>query len=186
MQRVPCATCTPTQAAHNSSCSFLHRARARSLSAVTWTGCMLTCTVGAKCGDLPQGGLCLSLGVSCDNRHCRYVIPGGSAGHYHREGYTFDVGSSMMFGMGQEGTTNLITRALSAVGKSLDTVPDPTQIHYHLPPSAAQSGVSLEVACSQCNFHSHDQSTLCYGQELGHFAGPHTDTLPPASVCSPP
>lgn len=56
----------------------------------------------------------------------------------------------MMFGMGQEGTTNLITRALSAVGKSLDTVPDPTQIHYHLPPSKAhpQAGPSclrLEV-----------------------------------------
>ena len=72
----------------------------------------------------------------------RYVIPGGSAGHYHREGYTFDVGSSMMFGMGQRGTTNLITRALSAVGKSLDTVPDPTQIHYHLPPSKAHPQVS--------------------------------------------
>lgn len=71
----------------------------------------------------------------------RYVIPGGSAGHFHREGYTFDVGSSMMFGMGQEGTTNLITRALAAVGKSLETVPDPTQIHYHLPRSAAHPNV---------------------------------------------
>ncbi len=47
----------------------------------------------------------------------------------------FDVGSSMMFGFGDEGTTNLITRALAAVGKRLDTVPDPTQIHYHLPAS---------------------------------------------------
>ncbi len=71
----------------------------------------------------------------------RYVIPGGSAGHFHREGYTFDVGSSMMFGMGHEGTTNLITRALAAVGKSLDTVPDPTQIHYHLPRSPAHPQV---------------------------------------------
>ena len=48
----------------------------------------------------------------------------------------------MMFGMGQEGTTNLITKALSAVGKRLDTVPDPTQIHYHLPPSKAHPEVS--------------------------------------------
>ena len=31
----------------------------------------------------------------------RYIIPGGSAGRYQRQGYTFDVGSSMMFGMGQ-------------------------------------------------------------------------------------
>lgn len=74
---------------------------------------------------------------------CRYIIPGGSAGHFHREGYTFDVGSSMMFGMGHEGTTNLITRALAAVGKNLDTVPDPTQIHYHLPRSQAHPNVGL-------------------------------------------
>lgn len=71
----------------------------------------------------------------------RYLIPGGSAGHYQREGYTFDVGSSMMFGFGDKGTTNLITRALAAVGKSLPTVPDPTQIHYHLPKSAAHPQV---------------------------------------------
>ena len=78
--------------------------------------------------------------------HRRYVIPGGSAGHYHREGYTFDVGSSMMFGMGQEGTTNLITRALAAVGKRLDTVPDPTQIHYHLPASTAHPQVCCRTS----------------------------------------
>ncbi|EIE25844.1 carotenoid isomerase [Coccomyxa subellipsoidea C-169] len=76
----------------------------------------------------------------------KYIIPGGSAGHFHREGYTFDVGSSMMFGMGHEGTTNLITRALAAVGKSLDTVPDPTQIHYHLPQSKAHpNGLEVKV-----------------------------------------
>ena len=73
-------------------------------------------------------------------------IPGGSAGHYHREGYTFDVGSSMMFGMGPEGTTNLITRALAAVGKRLDTVPDPTQIHYHLPASSAYPQVCCRTS----------------------------------------
>lgn len=28
----------------------------------------------------------------------KYVIPGGSSGYYKREGYTFDVGSSVMFG----------------------------------------------------------------------------------------
>eukprot|EP00983_Pelagomonas_calceolata_P091494 1157553-Pelagomonas_calceolata.AAC.5 len=31
-----------------------------------------------------------------------YLIPGGSAGHFKREGYTFDVGSSMMFGFGDK------------------------------------------------------------------------------------
>lgn len=32
----------------------------------------------------------------------RYVIPGGSASHFRRSGYTFDVGSSMMFGFGDK------------------------------------------------------------------------------------
>lgn len=30
----------------------------------------------------------------------RYIIPGGSAGHFQRGGYVLDVGASMMFGMG--------------------------------------------------------------------------------------
>ena len=67
---------------------------------------------------------------------CRYLIPGGSAGHFKREGYTFDVGSSMMFGFGDQGTTNLITKCLEAVGKRMETIPDPTQVYYHLPKSA--------------------------------------------------
>ena len=80
----------------------------------------------------------------------RYIIPGGSAGRYEREGYIFDVGSSMMFGMGSEGTTNLITRALSAVGHSMETVPDPTQIHYRLPKSPAHPQVRLAHALPKC------------------------------------
>jgi hypothetical protein len=71
----------------------------------------------------------------------KYLIPGGSAAHFKRDGYTFDVGSSMMFGFGDKGTTNLITKALEAVGKRIETVPDPTQVHYHLPKSAAHPEV---------------------------------------------
>lgn len=63
----------------------------------------------------------------------RYIIPGGSAGYFEREGYRFDVGASMIFGFGHRGTTNLLTRALEAVEVSLETIPDPIQIHYHLP-----------------------------------------------------
>jgi prolycopene isomerase len=63
----------------------------------------------------------------------RYVIPGGSAGYFERQGYRFDVGASMIFGFGSQGTTNLLTRALQAVNMSLETLPDPVQIHYHLP-----------------------------------------------------
>ncbi|MBL1209680.1 MAG: carotene isomerase [Geminocystis sp. GBBB08] len=62
-----------------------------------------------------------------------YLIPGGSAGYFEREGYRFDVGASMIFGFGEKGTTNLLTRALSAVNMTMETIPDPVQIHYHLP-----------------------------------------------------
>jgi prolycopene isomerase len=32
----------------------------------------------------------------------KYIVPGGSAAFFEREGYTFDVGSSMMFGFGDQ------------------------------------------------------------------------------------
>jgi len=70
----------------------------------------------------------------------RYLIPGGSAGYFERSGYRFDVGASMIFGFGDRGTTNLLTRALAAVGQQLETIPDPVQIHYHLP-----QGLDLKV-----------------------------------------
>ncbi|MBD0302245.1 MAG: carotene isomerase [Tolypothrix sp. T3-bin4] len=63
----------------------------------------------------------------------RYLIPGGSAGYFERQGYKFDVGASMIFGFGDRGTTNLLKRALEAVNVSLETIPDLVQIHYHLP-----------------------------------------------------
>lgn len=73
-------------------------------------------------------------------------MPGGSAGHFKRDGYTFDVGSSMMFGFGDEGTTNLITKCLESVGKRMETIPDPTQVHYHLPRSERfPSGLNVQV-----------------------------------------
>ncbi|MBD1851275.1 carotene isomerase [Cyanobacteria bacterium FACHB-502] len=79
----------------------------------------------------------------------RYLIPGGSAGYFERfpsgenseqRGYRFDVGASMIFGFGSEGTTNLLSRALQAVNVSLETIPDPVQVHYHLP-----SGETIRV-----------------------------------------
>ncbi|MFZ9851115.1 MAG: carotenoid isomerase, partial [Vulcanococcus sp.] len=63
----------------------------------------------------------------------RYLIPGGSGGSFRREGYTFDVGASMIFGFGEKGHTNLLTRALADVGQRCDTIPDPAQLEYHLP-----------------------------------------------------
>lgn len=63
----------------------------------------------------------------------RYLIPGGSGGYFDRAGYRFDVGASMIFGFGKKGTTNLLTRALDAVHVGIETIPDPVQVHYHLP-----------------------------------------------------
>ena len=63
----------------------------------------------------------------------RYLIPGGSGGSFERAGYTFDVGASMIFGFGDKGHTNLLTRALADVGEHCDTVADPAQLEYHLP-----------------------------------------------------
>ena len=70
----------------------------------------------------------------------RYLIPGGSAGYFERQGYRFDVGASMIFGLGHKGTTNLLTRALEAVNVSQQTIVDPVQIHYHLP-----NGLDIKV-----------------------------------------
>ncbi|KAJ4840086.1 hypothetical protein Tsubulata_009902 [Turnera subulata] len=63
----------------------------------------------------------------------KYVIPGGSSGYYERDGYTFDVGSSVMFGFSDKGNLNLITQALAAVGCDMEVIPDPTTVHFHLP-----------------------------------------------------
>ena len=63
----------------------------------------------------------------------RYLIPGGSGGSFKREGYTFDVGASMIFGFGEKGHTNLLTRALADVGEHCTTIADPVQLEYHLP-----------------------------------------------------
>ena len=63
----------------------------------------------------------------------KYIIPGGSGGSFRRNGYTFDVGASMIFGFGKNGYTNLLTRALKDVNERCETIPDPVQLEYHLP-----------------------------------------------------
>ncbi len=63
----------------------------------------------------------------------KYIIPGGSGGSFKRKGYTFDVGASMIFGFGEKGYTNLLTRALRDVKEKCETIPDPVQLEYHLP-----------------------------------------------------
>ncbi|KAG1653437.1 hypothetical protein FOA52_006948 [Chlamydomonas sp. UWO 241] len=97
-----------------------------------------------------MGGLATAVQMSAKGAKVlvleKYLVPGGSAAHFKREGYTFDVGSSMMFGFGDRGSTNLITKCLEAVGKHMATVPDPTQVLYHLPKSPAHpDGLNVPV-----------------------------------------
>ena len=54
-------------------------------------------------------------------------------GLFQEKGYTFDVGASMIFGFGEKGYTNLLTRALKDVNEKCETIPDPVQLEYHLP-----------------------------------------------------
>ena len=79
----------------------------------------------------------------------RYLIPGGSGGSFKREGYTFDVGASMIFGFGEKGHTNLLTRALADVGEYCETIPDSAQLEYHLP-----DGLNIAVDRNYENFIS--------------------------------
>ena len=58
----------------------------------------------------------------------KYIIPGGSGGSFKRNGYTFDVGASMIFGFGEKGYTNLLTRAVKDVNEYCETIPDPVQL----------------------------------------------------------
>ena len=66
----------------------------------------------------------------------KYIIPGGSGGSFKRKGYTFDVGASMIFGFGEKGYTNLLTRALKDVCL-LYTSPSPRDATLSRMPSSA-------------------------------------------------
>lgn len=62
--------------------------------------------------------------------------PGGSCASFMHQGYTFDTGASVFYGFSEgesSGTLNLHTRIFRRLGVDLPTIPDPVQIHYHLP-----------------------------------------------------
>jgi len=91
--------------------------------------------VGAGIGGLTAAALLQERGI-------RTVVfekngfPGGSCASFRRNGYTFDAGASVFYGFSdndRSGTLNLHTRIFRKLGVSVETVPDPVQIHYHLP-----------------------------------------------------
>lgn len=63
----------------------------------------------------------------------QHTVPGGSASYFTRGGYRFDVGASLLYGLGTEGTINFVAEALAEVGETVETRRDDVQIHYHLP-----------------------------------------------------
>ena len=101
-------------------------------TAIETTKCWDVIVIGSGIGGLVTASQLAAKGAKVLVLE-RYLIPGGSGGSFKRQGYTFDVGASMIFGFGQKGHTNLLTRALADVGEHCTTIPDPAQLEYHLP-----------------------------------------------------
>jgi prolycopene isomerase len=98
--------------------------------------------IGSGIGGLTAAALLQERGISTTvfekNRYA-----GGSCSSFQREGYRFDAGASVFYGFGDNGTSgtlNLHTRIFRKLGVELCTIPDPVQIHYHLP-----NGFSIPV-----------------------------------------
>lgn len=84
----------------------------------------------------------LTAAVLLQERGVRTVVfeknafAGGSCSAFRKGGYTFDAGASVFYGFNEDdskGTLNLHARIFRKLGVSLETVPDPVQIHYHMP-----------------------------------------------------
>lgn len=93
--------------------------------------------IGAGIGGLTTAALLQERGFSTivfeKNR-----FPGGSCSAFTNGGYTFDAGASVFYGFNHDdskGTLNLHTRIFRKLGIELRTIPDPVQIHYHMPNS---------------------------------------------------
>jgi prolycopene isomerase len=91
--------------------------------------------IGSGIGGLTAAALLQERGISTlvfeKNRYA-----GGSCSSFQREGYRFDAGASVFYGFGDNrvsGTLNLHSRIFRKLGVDVQTIPDPVQIHYHLP-----------------------------------------------------
>ena len=63
-----------------------------------------------------------------------------------------------------QGTTNLLSRALWAVKKQIPTIPDPTQVKYHLP-SSERFPQGLKVTVGRCRQAFLDQLVSLFPEE---------------------
>ncbi|NTV97601.1 MAG: NAD(P)-binding protein [Chlorobiaceae bacterium] len=112
--------------------------------------------IGSGIGGLTAAALLQERGFSTivfeKNR-----FPGGSCSSFRRDGYTFDAGASVFYGFSEEtgsGTLNLHTKIFRKLGVEVKTIPDPVQIHYHLPnglsvPAWYQRDVFLDTLASR-------------------------------------
>ena len=91
--------------------------------------------IGAGIGGLTAAALLQEKGFATLTFE-KNNYPGGSCASFFHRGYTFDVGASVFYGFAEaerSGTLNLHARIFERLGVSLATIPDPVQIHYHLP-----------------------------------------------------
>lgn len=91
--------------------------------------------VGAGIGGLTAAALLQERGIPTVVFE-KNAYPGGSCASFTKDGYIFDTGASVFYGFGsddRQGNLNLHTRIFRRLGVAVETVPDPVQIHYHLP-----------------------------------------------------
>ena len=137
------------------------------------------------------GGLITASQLAAKGAHVlvleRYLVPGGSAAAFHRKGYTFDVGASMIFGFGSKGHTNLLTRALADIGQYVQTVPDPVQLEYHLP-NDFRIAVSRDYSCFLRNlsaYFPHEKDNIRGFYDTCWQVFRYLDTIPLLSLEDP-
>ncbi len=91
--------------------------------------------VGSGIGGLTAAALLQERGFSTLTFE-KNSYPGGSCSSFRRQGYTFDAGASVFYGFAENsksGTLNLHTRIFNRLGVHVPTIPDPVQIHFHMP-----------------------------------------------------
>ncbi|MBI4850936.1 MAG: FAD-dependent oxidoreductase [Acidobacteria bacterium] len=88
--------------------------------------------IGSGVGGLTTAALLARRGLSVAVYEQHYV-PGGSASHFNRKGYSFDVGASLLYTLGKTGKANFLYKILTEIDEPIESILDPIQIHYHLP-----------------------------------------------------
>ena len=91
--------------------------------------------IGGGIGGLTTAALLQERGLSTIVFE-KNSFPGGSCSSFRKGGYRFDAGASVFYGFNEDdarGTLNLHARIFRKLGVSVPTIPDPVQIHYHMP-----------------------------------------------------